>query len=229
MADNKYRYPPAPPNARGTFSDELVGFQLIDGGGLTQGNFEFTTNVVEKVNRTFDTGVFSEPISLNDLDFNSLEESKLIMAKNFKVYPNFDISKVTNFSLYGSIRKRFSSSITKVINYFPGAIQIDKIYYGLNTGYTAYNISYDDVEGLTTFELDVTTFKNTFDIDYSENADRNISVRPLEVSPLRNLTRNFLKYALFLEDLETEYKFVDFDASPSVVKPLPWLTSTIRP
>jgi hypothetical protein len=39
MADNKYRYPPAPPNSRGTFSDELVGFQLIDGGGLTQGNF----------------------------------------------------------------------------------------------------------------------------------------------------------------------------------------------
>ena len=214
MADNKYRYPPAPPNARGTFSDELVGFQLIDGGGLTQGNFEFTTNVVEKVNRTFDTGVFSAPISLNDLDFNSLEESKLIMAKNFRVYPNFDLSKVTNFSLYGSIRKRFSSSITKVINYFPAAIQVDKIYYGLNTGYTAYNITYDNVEGLTTFELDVTTFKNNFDIDYSENADRNISVRPLEVSPLRNLTRNFLKYALFFEDLETEYKFVDFDASP---------------
>ena len=39
MADNKYRYPPAPPNARGTFSDELVGFQLIEGGGLTQGKF----------------------------------------------------------------------------------------------------------------------------------------------------------------------------------------------
>ena len=214
MADNKYRYPPAPPNARGTFSDELVGFQLTDGGGLTQGNFEFSTNVVEKVNRTFDTGVFSEPISLNDLDFNSLEESKLVMVKNFRVYPNFDISKVTNFSLYGSIRKRFSASVTKIINYFPAAIQVDKIYYGLETGYTAYNIEYDDVEGLTTFNIDVTRFKNNFDIDYSENADRNISVRPMEVSPLRNLTRNFLKYSLFFSDLEKEYKFVDFDASP---------------
>ena len=118
MADNKYRYPPAPPNARGTFSDELVGFQLTDGGGLTQGNFEFTTNVVQKVNRTFDTGIFSEPISLNDLDFQNIEESKIILAKNFRVYPNFDISQVTNFTLYGSVRKRFSSSITKIINYF---------------------------------------------------------------------------------------------------------------
>jgi len=214
MADNKYRYPPAPPNARGTFSDGLVGFQLTDGGGLTQGNFEFTTNVVEKVNRTFDTGVFSEPISLSDLDFNSIEESKLILAKNFRVYPNYDISQVTNFALYGSIRKRFSASVTKIINYFPASIQIDALYYGLTSGNTAYNISYDSIEGLTTFEMDVTRFKNNFDIDYSENADRNISVRPLEVSPLRNLTRNFLKYAMYFEDLGTEYKFVDFDPSP---------------
>jgi hypothetical protein len=214
MADNKYRYPPAPPNARGTFSDELVGFQLVDGGGLTQGNFEFSRNVVEKVNRNFSTGVFSNPISLKDLDFNSLEESKMVMAKNFKVYPNYDISQVTNFTLYGSLRKRFSTSVIKIINYFPGAIQVDRSYYDLTTGYTAYNISYDDVEGLTTFDIDVNRFKNAFDIDYSENADRNISVRPFETSPLRNLTRNYLKYALFFQDLEEEYKFVDFDPSP---------------
>lgn len=214
MADNKYRYPPAPPNARGTFSDGLVGFQLIDGGGLTQGNFEFSTNVVEKVNRTFETGVFSNPLSLSDLDFNSIEESKLVIAKNFNVYPNYDISKITNFSLYGSIRKRFSASITKVINYFPAAIQVDQKYYNLTTGYTAYNIVYDSVEGLTTFDVDVTRLKNNFDIDYSENADRNISVRPMEVSPLRNLTKNYLKYALYFEDVDSEYKFVDFDPSP---------------
>ena len=162
IKDTKYFYPPRPASGAGTFSDDIVGLQTVRGGGLTQGNFEFTTSVVEKVNRTFDTGVFSAPISLNDLDFNSLEESKLIMAKNFRVYPNFDISKVTNFTLYGSIRKRFSSSITKIINYFPASIQIDKFYYGLTTGYTAYNISYDDVEGLTTFDLDVTRFKNNF-------------------------------------------------------------------
>jgi hypothetical protein len=214
MADNKYRYPPSPPNARGTFSDELVGFQLVDGGGLTQANFEFSKGVVEKVNRNFETGVFSNPISLNDLDFNSLEESKLVVAKNLRVFPNYDISQVTNFALYGSLRKRFSTSIIKIINYFPAALQVDKSDYNLNTGYTAYNIVYDDVEGITTFDIDVTRFKNNFDIDYSENADRNISVRPFEVSPLRNLTRSYLKYSLFFQDLENEYKFVDFDASP---------------
>lgn len=213
MADKKYRYPPAPPNARGTFSDDLVGFQLTEGGGLTQANFEFTTNVVEKVNRTFNTGVFSNPISLSDLDFESLEESKIVMAKNFQVYPNYDITKVTNFTLYGSTRKRFSVSVTRVINYFPAAIEVDYLYYDLSTGYTAENIVYDTIEGITTFNINVERFKNPFDIDYSQNADRNIEVRPMEVSPLRNLTKNFLKYSLYFSDVQEEYSFVDFEPS----------------
>ena len=213
MADKKYRYPPAPPSGRGTFSDDLVGLQLTDGGGLTQGNFEFSTNVVEKVNRTFNTGVFSNPISLNDLDFENIEQSKIVIAKNFQVYPNYDITKITNFSLYGSTKKRFSVSTTKVINYFPAAIEVDQTYYNLQTGYTAYNIVYDTIEGLTSFDIDVNQLKNPFDIDYSVNADRNIEVRPMEVSNLRNLTRHFLKYSLYFEDLVTEYKFVDFEPS----------------
>ena len=39
-----------------------------------------------------------------------------------KVYPNFDLSQVTNFKQYGSLVKRLSSSVTKIINYFPEII-----------------------------------------------------------------------------------------------------------
>jgi len=45
-----------PPGGVKTFSDNLVGFQIVDGGGLTQGNFEFTSAIYEKTNRKFDTG-----------------------------------------------------------------------------------------------------------------------------------------------------------------------------
>ena len=71
--NKKYFYPPAPPSADQSFSPDLVGLQVVAGGGLTQGNFEFSTSIVEKVNRTFDTGVFSNPISLNDLDVDRIE------------------------------------------------------------------------------------------------------------------------------------------------------------
>ena len=215
-SSKKYRYPPAPPAGSESFSPDLVGFQLVEGGGLTQGNFEFTTAVVEKVNRTFDTGVFSIPYTLENLQIESIEESKRLQAKEYGVYPNYDISNVTNFSLYGSLQKRFSASVLKVINFFPAALQVDRVYVDYTTANTATNISYDAIDDETTFDIDVTRIKNPLDIDYSVNADRNVQLRPMEVHPLRNLTRYYLKYSLFIGTGETEYKLSDFDASPSL-------------
>ena len=83
MSDNKFRYPPAPPNGGDTFSKNLVGLQITDGGGLTQGNFDFGSGVSEKSDRNFDIGVFSDPITLNDLQVNSVNEAKEIASKKF--------------------------------------------------------------------------------------------------------------------------------------------------
>jgi len=212
----KYRYPPAPPSGNETFSPDLVGFQLVEGGGLTQGNFEFTTAVFEKVNRKFDVGVFSTPFTLENMDLESVEESRRIQSKFYEVYPNYDITNVTNFTLYGSLQKRFSASVTRIINFFPAALQVNSLDVNYNTGNTAYNISYDAVEDETTLTVDVIKVYNPLDIDYSENATRNISVRPYEVSPLRNMTAEFEKYALFIGTGDTEYKFNDFTPSSSL-------------
>lgn len=212
----KYRFPPAPPSGAETFSPDLVGFQLVDGGGLTQGNFEFTTSVVEKVNRTFETGVFSNPFTLENMDLENLEESKKIWARNFGVYPNYDVSVVTNFSYYGSLQKRLSSSITRIINFFPAALEVDRVFTDYTTANTVSNVSYDVVDDETTFTVSVGRIKNPFDIDFSENADRNMSLRPMETSPYRNLTRMFLRYSLFVGTGETEYKVQDFTPSVSL-------------
>ena len=67
--NTKFFYPPRPGNGAGTFSDNIVGLQTVEGGGLTQGNFEFTTGVTEKVNRTFNVGAFSEPMTLDMMKF----------------------------------------------------------------------------------------------------------------------------------------------------------------
>jgi hypothetical protein len=110
----KFFYPPTPGSGAGTF-DNIVGFQVVEGGGLTNAVFDFTTSVTEKVNRTFSIGTFSEPISLEDLDVNSVDQSRRILQSQFRVYPNYDVSQVLNFSLYGSLAKRFSVSINKII------------------------------------------------------------------------------------------------------------------
>jgi hypothetical protein len=111
MAIQKFTCPPQA-SGQGSFSDNLVGFQLTTGGGLTQGNFEFTTSLNEKRDRNFVVGNFSNPVSLDSLGLENTSQSRAIFANNFKVYPNFDLTQVSNFVLYGSMSKRLSTSIT---------------------------------------------------------------------------------------------------------------------
>ena len=216
MAKKKYFYPPAPPVGSETPFGNVVGLQLTSGGGLTQGNFEFTPAIYEKVNRKFDQGVFSKKYNLENLDITDIEQTKKLIQQNFQVYPNFDISQVTSFTVYGSLQKRISTSVTKIINYFPAALEVNKTTLSLTTGLTATNIVYDSIENLTTLEVNAPFARNPFDIDYSVNATRNIEVRPMKVSEYRNLTSNFEDYALYVENLDTEYPLVDFEPTERV-------------
>ena len=211
MAVKKYTCPPQSPSGQGTFSDNLVGLQLVDGGGFTQANFEFTTSITEKQNRNFSIGSFSEPISLDTLNIESVTESRVIQANNFKVYPNFDLSQVTNFTLYGSLVKRISTSILHIINFFPGALEITSVLPNYTTSETATNILYDSVEDETTFDVYISSLRNPFDIDYSSNANRNFELLEIEVSPLRNFTVNYPKYSLFING--SEYPFIFYSPS----------------
>jgi len=200
IKNTKYFYPPRPGNGAGTFSDNIVGLQTVEGGGLTQGNFEFTTGVTEKVNRVFNVGAFSEPMSLDMMGIDNLEESRRIMATQFRVYPNYDISQVLNFSMYGSLSERFRVSITRIINYFPASLDVMFNNDDYVTGNTAYDIVYDSQADETYFKVNVDRINNPFDIDYSISATTNLSVREISVSPYRNLYNTYLDYCVSIND-----------------------------
>jgi hypothetical protein len=214
IKNTKYFYPPIPGNGAGTPFDNIVGLQTVQGGGLTQGNFEFTTGVTEKVNRTFNVGAFSEPISLDMLDVESLEQSRRILATQFRVYPNYDISQVLNFSMYGSLAKRFSVSITQIINYFPASLDVMFTNIDYSTGNTAYDIVYDQQMDETYFKVDVDRIKNPFDIDYSVSAATNLNLREITVSPYRNLYNTYLDYCVSVND--NIYKILSFIPSETL-------------
>lgn len=195
----KYFYPPVPGNGAGTFSDNIVGLQTVQGGGLTQGNFDFTTSVVEKVDRRFNVGAFSEPVNLGDLNIDNLAESRSILATQFRVYPNYDVSQVLNFSMYGSLSKRLQVSATQIINYFPASLDIMFSNLSFVTGATAINIQYDSVSDETYFEINVDRINNPFDIDYSISAATNLNLREITVSKYRNLYNTYLDYAVAID------------------------------
>ena len=214
MAVVKYSYPPQGPSGEGTFSDNIVGLQTVTGGGLTQGNFEFTTTTNEKVNRTFNTGVFSTPITLDSMGVGSVEESKSIFEKNFKVYPNFDLSQITNFTQYGSMVKRMSVSIENIINYFPAAIESTLMGIDYTTGVTADNIVFYPSANMTKIELSVDRIRNPFGIDFSTNSSRNLELKETEVSPLRNMITQYSKYSMYLNG--SEYKVMSVTPTTSL-------------
>ena len=198
--NTKYFYPPTPGNGAGTPFDNIVGLQTVEGGGLTQGNFEFTTSVTEKVNRKFNVGAFSEPMSLDMMDIESLTESRRILATQFRVYPNYDITQVLNFSMYGSLSERFRVSVTKIINYFPASLDIQFTNSQYLSGFTAYDIVYDQQTDETYFKVNVDRIRNPFDIDYSVSAATNLQIREITVSPYRNLYNTYLDYCVSIND-----------------------------
>jgi len=208
MAKQKFTCPPQTASGQGTFSDNLVGLQLLDGGGFTQANFSFTTSISEKQNRNFDLGSFSNPMNLDSMKIENLIETQSILSNNFKVYPNYDLSQVTNFTEYGSLTKRISTSVTKIINFFPAGLEIQKISSKFLTQTTAFNCVYNGQENETTFEIYLSSIRNPFDIDFSQNATRNILLKEIEVSPLRDMTVNFQKYSLYINGGEYPLNYI---------------------
>ena len=198
----------------GTPFDNIVGLQTVQGGGLTQGNFEFSTQLSEKVNRTFNIGVFQDPISLENLDIESVNEARELLAKEYRVYPNYDLSQVTNFTIFGSLQKRLEVSVQRVLNFFSAAIEVDRVYYDYSTGITVSNITYDSVNNETQFEINVSRIKNPFSIDYSVNSIINLQNRESEFSPIRDLTNRYRDYSLF--NALGEFPIVDLTPSQSL-------------
>ena len=195
MAITKFTCPPQS-SAANSFSNNLVGVQLVTGGGLTQANFNFTTGISEKQDRIFNIGTFSEPINLESINIENNIEAADILANNYRVYPNYDLSQVTNFTEYGSLVKRMSVSITRIINFFPGGLEVNPQTPKFETQATAFNIVYDSIENDTTFEIYLSSIQNPFELDYSDNAETNLLFNEFQVPPLRNMKVNYKKYVL---------------------------------
>ena len=208
------KYIPIGASGAQTPFDNLVGNQTVQGGGLTQGNFEWSYGISEKSNRNFNIGVFQQPVSLEDLNLDSINQSRELLATQYRVYPNFDLSNVTNFTIFGSLQKRFEVSVQRIINFFPAGLEVDYLYYDFSAADTATGITYNSVSNETELFIDVARIKNPFTIDFSVNSKINLQNREQEFSPLRDLTNRYRDYVLVVDDVP--YQIIDFISSSSL-------------
>jgi len=196
--------------------DNLVGYQLVNGGGLTFGTFEFVPFISETINRKFYTNVFDSPISLENLGISDSIDIKNSISKELDIYPNYDITQVMSFVMYGSLSKRILVSINNIINNFPASIDVNFYDNNLVTGYTATNISYDSVLDETTFDIDVSRIYNPFNIEFSLNARINLLAREIKVSEYRDLTQYYSDYVLSINGVS--YPLIILNPSESITE-----------
>ena len=237
MASNRFRYPPAPNHGGDTFSDYLVGNQFMGSQQMTLGNF-YSMPPYDKPNPPeYNVGTFSTPITLESLSVGNLALAQQLSSNNLDVFVNNNISDISSFVLYGSLKKRLSVAVQNIINFFPGALFVD----GVNTSYlsgntTAYDILYNLATEETTFKTNVNILSNPFNIEFTTNGNQvteNISTQQIlnnfemfgisantliniadgTVSALRNLTKEFKKYTLSFSGKvgEKEYKVTNLE------------------
>lgn len=235
MANNKFRYPPAPPNGEGTFSDNLVGNQFVDGTTqMSNGNFSITENYQTPQQTDFNLAGFSSPITLESMGGTDTKNFKV--SNSLEIFVNHDTSNLSNMVLYGSLKKRLNVAVENVINSFPAALFVDGIDVNNNTGNTtANNISYDTITDRTTFRVTVDYMSNPFGVEFTTNgelvidgispeqvinnmdmfgnsASTTVKIAEGKVTKLRNLTKEYGKYVVtFNNQVETtEYKVIGF-------------------
>ena len=140
------------------FNPDLVGLQLASNGGtslFTLGNFNITTNLDPKLDKSFITGKYSNFLTLDDLDL-TLSETQALLNNNTKTSLKLDESKLKNFVLFGSMTEYVRVCLESIITNWPAAIylntlvEIDGIDYNVNT---YDNYSYDNINDISTFTI----------------------------------------------------------------------------
>ena len=200
--------PAIPGNGADRFGDKLVGNQFVDGTAqFTLGNFSIFSNVTSKDSRDFSLGNFSAPITLDTLQVEDIQQAKLYASNSLEVFINFDRSKVTNYTLYGSLRERIKVAVQNVIKKFPAAMLFDSVrtWSDYKTGNTAVNITYSPPDNQTFLDLNLYTLYNPFSLEFTKVVSLFTSSDTIE---LRNLALSYKKYALFYKGNEYPLQYI---------------------
>jgi hypothetical protein len=191
------------------FSDDLVGNQFTSEGGtalFTLGNFKVTTNLDARLTKNYRTGVFSNYYSLNQLQ---LEDDKAILGlidpKMMKL--NIDKANLSNYAYFGSMREYARVTVEDIIMKWPASLFVDKV--NPNNGElrnTFLNYSYDRIKNIASFDIDISTIKNDFDINIKQ--DGTILNTFNKDNKLRDMNLSYSDYVLLVNG--NEYKVVSF-------------------
>jgi hypothetical protein len=200
----KRKVPSQAASGADTFSDSLVGRQITDGSSqLTNTNFTIDRSVPEKDTKKFKTSTFSNFFSLDDLNEETLIETTQIKSKKGTDIKFKSSKNDAGVSLFGSLKSRLSSSVTKIINKFPAAVLIDKDSSRRSKPNNIFNITYSANEDITKFDFDSLTLYNPLDVVFirPKSADE-----PENDNSVRKFYSSYTKYVVEISGVTNQFQ-----------------------
>jgi hypothetical protein len=180
------------------FSPDLVGNQIASNEGtpiFTSGNFNISTNLDGKVDKTFVTNEFTNFMSLDTLNLDDALEGVITKyAKQAKL--NLDYSDMLTYALFGSLREYIRVSLENIITIWPASLYIREVSAidPTLTGDTVANYVYTLLTDSSTFDVSTERIENTFDINYLSGGTIENTFN--ESNTLRNLVLNYGSYVI---------------------------------
>lgn len=180
-----------------TFSDNLVGFQIVDGSSqMTATSFTIDRVIPEKDSKNLQTQPFSEFITLDTIKEENTEvestSSQVVTEATDKI-KFYDAKNDGTKSIFGSLSKRLSVTVQNIILKYPAGIYVDKDSPIKSNPYVAWNLSYSYSTKTTTFTTQKSLFFNPFDIVLSEPEG---ITKAESTNEIRNLYSSFKKYVI---------------------------------
>jgi len=197
------------------FSPDLVGIQLATAGDtplFTMGNFAITTNMEPKSDKTFITNKFSNFVSLTDLDL-TVAQTQTLLDNNAVVILNLDKTNLKYYALFGSLSEFVRVSLENIITNWPASLYLTPITQNSAgntiTGYTFQDYTYDSLNEISSFKVNVNFIDNKFQLNYLQNGT--IVDTFNSTNDLRNITVNYSSYSILYNG--TEYPVLNFTGS----------------
>ena len=184
-----------------TFSDNLVGFQIVDGvSQMTNTSFAVDRVIPEKDTKTFHTQPFSDFLTLDNISKEESQKSTVSTTASASTSTSskikfYDAKDNAAKSMFGSLSSRLKVSVQSIIIGFPAALYVDSSSPIKSTNLTAESIIYDAKSKTTNFQFQISLLFNPFDIVLVEPKS---NTPPETKNTIRNFYSSYTKYVLDL-------------------------------
>ena len=174
---------------KGDFSPDLVGFQFTKSASIfTLGNFSITTNVSPNLTgEIFNTGIFSDPITLDTLQLTNIESQLIEQNSNsLSVTLNNNKKNFLSYVYFGEAKKFLETELTDIIDNWKGSLFIEQS----NLTNTIVGFNYNQYTDESYFSFPINVAQNIFYLDTRLDG---VSFDELDISVLQT---NYLKYEI---------------------------------